>query len=123
MIPPTPAQLEKIAFRKDAPFRDNANTAHNRLFPHLDANNRFSTGDRILPREPVRAKPVAFFDDTRPFAFLGVLFSGPQHRVPGHLLVPAVPPIPTSSMIPMNLGYIVKAREVAVLAGHLAGTP
>jgi hypothetical protein len=77
----------------------------------------------LLPHQPGRAKPVTFFDDTRPFAFLGVLVRGPQHRVPGQVLLPSPTPIPTASLIPMNLGHIIKAREVAVLARHLTGSP
>jgi hypothetical protein len=71
----------------------------------------------LLPYDPTRAKRVAFFDESRLFAFLGVLFSGPQHPVPGQLMVPSALPIPTQSVIPMNLGY--KAREVIALAQHL----
>ncbi len=73
----------------------------------------------LLPYDPSRAKRVAFFDETRPLAFLGVLFSGPPYLAPGKVKVPSSAPIETVSEIPMNLGYIIKAREVIALARHL----
>jgi hypothetical protein len=73
----------------------------------------------LLPFEPSRGKRAAFFDETRPFAFLGVLFSGPQHLIPGQLMIPSASPILTQSVIPMNIGFIIKAQEVAVLGCHL----
>jgi hypothetical protein len=73
----------------------------------------------LLPYEPSRAKRVAFFDETRLFAFLGVLFSGPQHPVPGQVRIPSPVLIETVSVIPMNLGFMIKAREIVTLGRHI----
>ena len=77
----------------------------------------------LLPHAVSRAKRVAFFDETRPFAFLGVLSDGPLHTVEGQVMVPSPAPIQTLSGIPMNLGYIIKAKEVAALARYLQSNP
>jgi hypothetical protein len=76
----------------------------------------------LLPYDMGRPKPISFFDDTRLFAFLGVLATAPMHLVEGQVLIPSPAPIPTQSTIPMNLGFIIKAKEVAALASVLAGT-
>jgi hypothetical protein len=76
----------------------------------------------LLPQDLGRVKQVAFFDETRPFAFLGVFYFGGTHPVEGEVLIPSPHPISTQSMIPANLGLIVKAKEVAALASHLEGT-
>jgi hypothetical protein len=76
----------------------------------------------LLPYDPGRAKPVAFFDPTRLFAFLGVLSTLHRHPVEGELLAATPTPIPTQSLFPMNLGYAIKAREVVTLARHLEAT-
>jgi hypothetical protein len=73
----------------------------------------------LLPYDPSRAKRVAFFDETRPLAFLGVLLSGPDYLAPGKVKLPSSTPIETVSAVPMNLGFIIKAREVVALARHL----
>jgi hypothetical protein len=77
----------------------------------------------LLPYDLSRAKPVSFFDASRLFAFLGVLSSGPQYRVEGQLLIPSAAPIPTQSLIPSNLGYIIKARAIAELARQFDSRP
>lgn len=77
----------------------------------------------LLPYQSARTKPVAFFDPSRLFAFLGVLSALHRHPVEGEVLSPTPTPIPTQSMFPMNLGYVIKAREVVTLARHLEGQP
>jgi hypothetical protein len=80
-----------------------------------------SSGSPVLvPHNLGRAKPVSFFDDARPFAFLGVLAEGPLHPVEGQVLIASPTPIQTISGVPMNLGYIIKAKEVQALATHVA---
>lgn len=76
----------------------------------------------LLIYEPTRAKKVAFFDDTRLFAFLGVQFSVSQHPIPGRVIPPTPIPTPviqTQTLIPNDVGYIIKSREVIALARHI----
>src|SRR5262249_32792947 len=56
------------------------------------------------------------------FPLLESAWTGGTHPVEGEVLIPSTPPISTQSMIPANLGLIVKAKEVATLASHLEGT-
>jgi len=74
----------------------------------------------LLPYSSSRIKPVPFFSPSRLFAFLGVLYAGPLHLIEGRVVVPAPALISTVANIPMNLGYVIKAREVAKLAAHIA---
>jgi hypothetical protein len=46
-----------------------------------------------------------------------------QFPVPGQVMLPTPAPIPTQSEIPMNLGYIIKAKEVVTLAARLEANP
>ena len=47
--------------------------------------------------------------------------ASPMHSVVGEVLIASPAPIPTQSEIPMNLGFIIKAKEVVALACHLEG--
>jgi hypothetical protein len=79
-----------------------------------------SSGSPVLiPYSMARAKPVAFFDASRPVAFLGVLAAGPMFPIAGEVCDGSSAPLPTRTTIPMNLGFVVKAHAVAALASHI----
>jgi hypothetical protein len=82
----------------------------------------------LLPRDSggVRVKRVPFFDEGgRTFAFLGVLADGPYHDIEGEIegADSTSTPVRMRGKIPMHLGYVIKSREVAVLAEHIANRP
>ena len=67
-----------------------------------------------------RTKAVPYFS-LSPFAFLGVFYHGPMHKVHGEVLSQDAPleGLTVQAHIPMNVGWAIKAKEVAVLATHI----
>lgn len=75
----------------------------------------------VIIKTPTRAKHPKFFEKQN-LMLLGVLFAGPMMSQDGRIEIRQIPTAETlvaSTLLPINLGYVVKAREVRILVEHL----